>query len=107
MNSGNTVRSAVWEGIKMKVKPLKNHLLVKITESEETTKGGIILVGTAKGESNIAEIIETADCFDEDKDILLKGDKILIGPHVGTRVKLDGNEYLIVEQKEVFAVLSY
>lgn len=91
----------------MKVKPLKNHLLVKIVENEETTKSGIILTGSAKGDSNVAEVIETADCFDDDQDILLKGDKVLISPHIGTKVKLDGSEYLIIEQKDVYAVLSY
>lgn len=91
----------------MTVKPLKNHLLVKIVENEETTSSGIILTGSAKGDSNVAEIIETADCYDEEQDILLKGDKILISPHIGTKVKLDGSEYLIIEQKDVYAVLSY
>lgn len=90
----------------MKVKPLKNYLLVKIVENEESTKSGIILMGAAKGDSNIAKIIETADCFNEDQDVLLKGDKILITPHIGTKVKLEDEEYLIISQKDVFAVLS-
>ena len=42
----------------MKVKPLKNHLLIKIEENEEATKSGIILVGSAKGDSNVGKIIE-------------------------------------------------
>ncbi len=90
----------------MKVKPLKNHLLVKMEENEEATKSGIILVGAAKGDSNIAKIIETADCFDEDQDVFLKGDKILISPHSGTKVNLDSKEYIIINQKDVLAVLS-
>ncbi len=90
----------------MKVKPLKNHLLIKIEENEEATKSGIILVGAAKGDSNVAKIIETADSFDDDQDVFLKGDKILISPHAGTKVKLDDEEYLIVSQKEVLAILG-
>lgn len=89
----------------MKVKPLKNHLLIKIEENEEATKSGIILVGATKSDSNIAKIIETADSFDDDQDVFLKGDKILISPHAGTKVNLNDEEYLIVSQKEVLAIL--
>lgn len=90
----------------MKVKPLKNHLLIKIEENEETTKNGIILVGAAKGDSNLAKIIETADCFDDDQDVFLKGDKVLINPHSGTKVKMDDDDYLIISQKDVLAILK-
>lgn len=90
----------------MKVKPLKNHLLIKIEENEEATKSGIILVGAAKGDSNVAKIIETADSYDDDQDVFLKGDKILISPHAGTKVKLNDEEYLIVSQKDVLAILG-
>jgi len=91
----------------MKVKPLKDYLLVKTVENEESTKSGIILAGVAKGESNIAKVIETSDCISENESVLLKGDKILMNPHSGTKVKLDGEEYLILSQKDIFAVLSY
>jgi len=89
----------------MKVKPLKNHLLVEIVENEESTKSGILLVGNAKGESNIAKIVETADSYDEDQDIMLKGDKIIINPHLGTKVNFNNTEYLIIDQKDILAVL--
>jgi len=91
----------------MKAKPLKNYLLVKIVENEEFTKSGIILAGSAKGESNIAKIVETADCYDDNQDVFSKGDKVLISPHAGTNIKLDDDEYLIISQKDVFAILSY
>ena len=90
----------------MKVKPLKNHLLIKIEENEEATKSGIILVGAAKGDSNVAKIIETADSFEDDQDVFIKGDRILISPHTGTKVKLDDEEYLIVSQKDVLAIIN-
>ncbi|MDF2841870.1 MAG: groES [Herbinix sp.] len=92
-------------GNTMNVKPLKNHLLVKVNENEEATKSGIILVGAAKGDSNVAKIIEKADSFDNDQDVFLKGDRILISPHAGTKVKLDDEEYLIVSLKDVLAIL--
>ena len=90
----------------MKVKPLKNHLLVKIIENEESTKSGIILAGSAKGESNIAQITETADSYDDNQDIMLKGDKIIINPHMGTNVKINNDNYLIINQKDVLAVIN-
>lgn len=90
----------------MKVKPLKNHLLIKIEENEEITKNGIILVGATKGDSNIATIIEIADCFDDDQDIFLKGDKILIHQHSGTKVKMDDDDYLIISKEDVLAILK-
>lgn len=90
----------------MKVKPLKNHLLVKLEENEDMTRSGIILVGAAKDVSNIAKIIETADCLDDEQDIFLKGDRILINPYIGVKVKLEDKEYLIISQKDVLAILS-
>ena len=90
----------------MKIRPLKNNYLVKIVENEESTKSGIILAGTAREESNIAKVIETADCFDEGEDTVLKGDEIIIYPHAGTKVNLDSEEYLIISQKDVLAVLD-
>ena len=85
----------------MKVKPLKNNLLVKLEENEETTKSGIILVGEAKGESYIARIIETADCLEENQDVFLNGDRVLINKHLGVRVRLEDTDYLIISQKDV------
>lgn len=91
----------------MKVRPSKNHLLVKIIENEESTKSGILLTGTAKGESNIAQIIETPEFFDDDRDVYLKGDKILITPDAGIPVKLDAEGYRIITYKEVLAALDW
>lgn len=89
----------------MKVKPLKNRLLIKLVEKENETKSGIILAGSEKGETNLAQVVETADCYDEDYEVLLKGDKIVIRLGVGTNVNFDGNEYYIVDQKDVLALV--
>lgn len=90
----------------MKVKPLKNHLLVKLMEEEKATKSGILLAGGSNKETNVAKVVETADCYDENDDIFLKGDKILIDPRSGTKVKTDGEEYLIISQKEILAIVK-
>ena len=90
----------------MNVKPLKNHLLVKMMENEESTKSGIILAGNSKDESNMAQIIETPDYLDSDYDMLLKGDKVLINPHVGTKVKIEGDEYIFITQEDILAIFN-
>lgn len=90
----------------MKVKPLKNHLLVKLVEQEKTTKSGILLAGGSNDETNVAKVVETAECYDENDDIFLKGDEILIDPRSGTKVKIDGEQYLIISQKEILAIVK-
>lgn len=55
---------------------------------------------TIKKKTNLVQIVETIDCFHEDYEVLLKGDKILIIPRTGTEVKIEGKEYFIIDQKE-------
>lgn len=90
----------------MKIKPLKNYLLVRLEDRDKTTKSGIILVDSTKDNLNIAKIIETADIFDEDEDVFLKGDRILIKQDIGVKVKVEDKEYLIISQKDVLAFLD-
>lgn len=89
----------------MKILPLKNHLLVQIVKKENETKSGIILVGGDSEATNEAQVIEISDSYDEEGQNLFKGDKILIEPQVGTKVKVEGEEYLIIHQKDVFAII--
>lgn len=89
----------------MKIRPSKNHFLVKIIENAESTKSGILLAGTAKEESNFAQIIETPEFFEKDQDVYLKGDKIIITPGAGIHINPDGEEYRIVTYKEILAAV--
>ncbi len=89
----------------MKVKPLKNYLLVEVTEVQEATKSGIILAGTARGESNIAKVVEAADVFEDAQFTFSKGDMLVINPHSGTEVKIENKEYRIISYKDVYAIL--
>ena len=91
----------------MKVKPLKNHLLVQLEKNNEVTKGGIFLTGNAHGDSNLVKVIETSDYIDEDQTIFVRGDKLLVGPSAGVAVMLDGIEYHIISFEDVLGVLSY
>lgn len=90
----------------MKVKPLKNHLLVQIIENEDRTKSGIILAGGAKGPSNLAKILETPDCIEDNQDIFLKGDTLLIDPNAGVDITLDGTSYLLISTDDILAVVQ-
>lgn len=90
----------------MKVKPLKNHLLVRLEKKENETKSGILLVGKELQDTNMAKIIETSDFNDEKYDILLKGDTVLIDSSFGKKVNINDEELLIIDQKYVLAVID-
>ena len=90
----------------MNIKPLQDRVVVKMTEAEETTKGGIILSGAAKEKPEVAEVIEvgpgTSDVVMEVK----QGNKVLISKYSGTNVKLDGEEYIIVKMEDILAIVE-
>lgn len=90
----------------MNIKPLQDRVVVKMAEAEETTKGGIILSGSAKEKPEVAEVLDvgpgTADVAMEVK----KGDKVLISKYSRTNVKLDGKEYIIVKMEDILAVVD-
>lgn len=95
----------------MKIRPLADRVVVKMLESEETTKSGIVLPGTAKEKPQMAEILAVGPGGrDEDgKEIKMEvkvGDKVIISRYAGTEVKLDGKEMTIVRQSDVLAVVD-
>ena len=94
----------------MTIKPLADRVVIKMTEAEETTKSGIILAGSAKEKPQIAEIVEVGPggLVDgrEVKMIVKKGQKVLISKYSGTEVKIDGEEYTILRQSDILAVVE-
>jgi chaperonin GroES len=94
----------------MKIKPLADRVVIKMCEAEETTKSGIILAGSAKEKPQVAEIIEVGPGGIVDgKEIKMEvsvGQKVLISKYSGTEVKLDGNEYTILRQSDILAVVE-
>lgn len=94
----------------MNIKPLGDRILVKVIESEETTKSGIVLPGTAKEKPMQGEVLAvgSGEMIDGKKVPLelKKGDKIIYSKYAGTEVKVDGNEYLIIRQSDVLAVIE-
>ena len=94
----------------MNVKPLADRILVKPLEAEEKTKGGIIIPDNAKEKPQKGEVVAVGPgkISDNGQKIameLKKGDKVLYGKYSGTEVTIDGQEYLIVKESDVLAVI--
>ena len=94
----------------MKISPLADRVVVKLVEAEETTKSGIILTGAAKEKPQYAEIVAvghggTVD-GNEVKMYVKVGQKVITSKYSGTEVKIDGEEYTIVKQDDILAVIE-
>ncbi len=94
----------------MAIKPLSNRVVLKNLEAQETTKGGIILTGSAKEKPQTAEVIAVGDGIVVDgKRVPMTvkvGDKVIIGKYSGTEVKLDGEEFIIVKEDDILAIVE-
>lgn len=94
----------------MKVKPLADRVVIKPAPAEEKTKGGIILPDTAKEKPVIGEVVAVGPgkVTDDGKKIAPEvkvGDKVLYGKYSGTEVTIDGEEYLIMREADIFAIV--
>ncbi len=95
----------------MKVRPLHDRLLVQRIEEKETVKGGIIIPDTAKEKPQEGKVIAVGNgkFLENGTKLALDvkaGDKILFGKYSGTDIKIDGEEYLILREDEVLAVIG-
>ena len=94
----------------MKIKPLGDRVVIKNLEAEETTRGGIILTNSAKEKPVMAEVLAVGPGGNVDgKDIVMhvaEGQKVIYSKYAGTEVKLDGEEYIIVRQSDILAVVE-
>ena len=94
----------------MRIKPLADRVVIKLVEEEETTKGGLILTGSAKEKPQVAEIIavgpgEVVDGERVPMDVKV-GDKVILGKYAGTEVKLDEEEYVVAKQSDILAIVE-
>ena len=90
----------------MKLTPLADRVVLKMTEAEETTKGGIILTGSAKEKPSVAEVIAVGP---DGKTVTMSvkpGDKVITDKYAGTKVTLDEVEYIIVKQGDILAIVE-
>ena len=95
----------------MKVRPLHDRLIVRRIEEKESIRGGIIIPDTAKEKPQEGEVIAVGNgkILDNGTKVapdVKAGDKILFGKYSGTDIKIDGEEYLILREDEVLAVLG-
>lgn len=94
----------------MKLKPLGDRVVIKMMEAEEKTKSGLILTGSAKEKPEMAEIIEVGPGGMVDgkevKMTVKKGQKVITSKYSGTEVKIDGEEYTIVRQGDILAIVE-
>ena len=85
----------------MKLTPLSDRVILKMVETEETTKGGLILTGSAKEKPQVAEVIAVGPGVKDNKMQVKVGDKVITSKFSGTEVKIEGNEYIIVKENKV------
>ena len=95
----------------MNIRPLHDRVLVKRLETEEQVRGGIIIPDTAKEKPQEAEVIAvgpgklTDDGKRSPMDVK-EGDKILMGKYSGSEIKIDGNDFVILREDEILAVIN-
>ena len=94
----------------MKLKPLADRVVLKQIEAEEKTKGGIILTSAGQEKPQVYEVIVVGPGgFIDGQEVEMEveaGDKVLMGKYAGTTVKLDGEEYTIVRQNDILAIVD-
>ena len=93
----------------MSIKPLADRVVIKMLEAEETTKSGIILTSAAQEKPQVAEIVAVGPGgLVDGKEVTMEvkvGDKVLTSKYAGTEVKVDGEEYTILRQSDILAIV--
>jgi len=95
----------------MNLTPLYDRVIVRPSEPEEVTKGGIIIPDTAKEKPIQGEIVAVGNgkVTEDGKVLPLRvkvGDKVLYGKYAGTEIKIDGEDYLIMRESDIFAIIN-
>ena len=92
------------------IKPLADRVLIKMEESKETTKSGIILSSASKEKTQIAEIIAVGPGGNIDGSKIEMyvnvGNKVIVGKYAGTEIKYEDEDYLIVKQSDILAIIE-
>lgn len=92
------------------IKPLKDRVLIKMKEAEETTQSGIILTANSQEKPQIAEVVEVGPGKNVDGKLeemaVKKGDNVIVSKYSGTEVKYEGIDYKIVNQDDILAIVE-
>lgn len=94
----------------MTIKPLADRVVTKLVKAEETTKGGLILTAAAQEKPQIAEVVAVGPGGVVDGNEVTMyvkvGDRVLTSKYSGTEVKVDGEEYSIIRQSDILAIVE-
>ena len=94
----------------MNIRPLADNVVLKPVEAQETTKSGIVLASTVKEKPQIAVVVAVGPGGTVDgKEVKMYvnvGDKVVVAKYSGTEIKLDSQEYTIIRQSEILAVVE-
>ena len=94
----------------MNIKPLADNVVIKATEAEETTKSGIVLTSAAKEKPQVAEVVAVGPGgLVDGKEVKMTvnvGDKVIAAKYSGTDIKIDGEEYTILRQSDILAIVE-
>jgi len=94
----------------MKLKPLGDRVVLKFTQAEETSQGGIILAAAAQEKPQVAEVISVGPGgIIDGKEVKMevkKGDKVILSKYSGTEVKLGTDEFVVVKQGDILAIVE-
>ena len=92
------------------IKPLMDRVVLKMIEAEETTKSGIVLAGAAKEKPQVAEVVAVGPggkIDGKEVEMFVKvGAKVVFTKYAGTEVKYDGEDYIIISQNDILAVVE-
>lgn len=90
----------------MSIKPLGERVVIKRLEAEEKTKSGIVLPGQAKEQPQMAEVISVGPGTEEVKMEVKPGDVVIFSQYAGTAIKYEGEEYIILGQRDILAIVG-
>ncbi len=90
---------------KLKIKPLADRVIVLAGEAEETTASGIIIPDTAKEKPQKGTVVAVGTGKKDEPLTVKEGDTVLYGKYAGTEIAIDGNDYLIMRESDIFAVV--
>lgn len=90
----------------MTLKPMADRVLLKPTEAVETTKSGIVLATATKEKPIISEVVAVGPGTKSVEMVVKPGDKVVVGKYAGTEIKLDSEDYTIVSQNDILAIVE-
>ena len=89
----------------MKVRPLADRVLVEAAPAEQKTSGGIIIPDTAKEKPQKGKIVAVGNGKPDEPITVKKGDNVLYGKYSGTQITINGTDYLIMKESDIFAIV--